>query len=81
MSGALVQGAGHSWSSIARPVEYQMSLDNMKRVLAVDTAQSRITVQAGIRLFELIEVCGSVSGVGVSPPRIPSLGATLTLAL
>ncbi len=40
-----VVGAGHSWSAIAAPVEYLMTLDGMKASVAVDTVAHTVTVQ------------------------------------
>lgn len=49
-----VVGAGHSWSDIACTDGYLLRLDAMQRVIRVDHARGRITVQAGIRLHQLI---------------------------
>lgn len=49
-----VVGAGHSWSDIACTDGDLLQLDGMQRVLRVDRERGEITVQAGIRLHQLI---------------------------
>jgi L-gulono-1,4-lactone dehydrogenase len=49
-----VMGTRHSWSTGIVTDDTLISLDAMNRVLAVDTARLRVTVQAGIKLKELI---------------------------
>lgn len=49
-----VMGSGHSWSPAIVTDQTLVSLDRMKRVLRVDEAGLRVTVQAGIKLKELI---------------------------
>lgn len=49
-----VVGAGHSWSDIACTDGDLLQLDRMQRVLHVDRDRHEITVQAGIRLHQLI---------------------------
>ncbi len=46
-------GAGHSWSPIAMTDGVLVSLDHLDRVLALDRARGRVTVEAGIRLRAL----------------------------
>ncbi len=46
-------GAGHSWSDAAVTAGTQVSLDGLRRVLAVDLATGCVRVEAGIRLHEL----------------------------
>jgi L-gulonolactone oxidase len=50
-----VVGAGHSFTDIACTDGVQVSLDDYNRVLHVDKANNRVTVQAGIRLKDLNE--------------------------
>jgi L-gulonolactone oxidase len=50
-----VVGAGHSFNDIACTNGLQLRLDRLNRVLAVDVEAGVVTVQAGIRLWELIE--------------------------
>jgi FAD/FMN-containing dehydrogenase len=47
-------GAVHSWSDIACTDGYQINLDRMRKVISVDHRRKRVTVQAGIRLRELL---------------------------
>lgn len=49
-----VVGAGHSWSDVACTQGHHVSLDRMQGVLDVDPQRQRVTVQAGIRLHQLI---------------------------
>lgn len=49
-----VMGAGHSWSPGIVTEQTLVSLDGMNRVLDVDRDRLRVTVQAGIRLRDLI---------------------------
>lgn len=51
-----VIGAGHSWSDIACTDGFLLQLDRMQRVLRVDAKRHEITVQAGMRLHQLIAV-------------------------
>jgi FAD-linked oxidoreductase len=48
-------GGGHSWSDCACTPGHHLSLDGMRRILNVDRAGCRVTVEAGLRLFELNE--------------------------
>ena len=50
-----VVGAGHSFTDIACTDGVQVSLDDYNKVLDVDRAAGRVTVQAGIRLRDLNE--------------------------
>jgi L-gulonolactone oxidase len=50
-----VVGAGHSFTDIACTDGVQVSLDDYNRVLDVDRANGKVTVQAGIRLGPLNE--------------------------
>lgn len=49
-----VMGSAHSWSRAIVTDQTLVSLDRMNRVLQVDEAGLRVTVQAGIKLKELI---------------------------
>jgi len=49
-----VVGAGHSWSDVAVCEDNLVNLDRMNRVLSIDTDRRRVTVQAGIRLEDLV---------------------------
>ncbi|BDI23584.1 D-arabinono-1,4-lactone oxidase [Herbiconiux sp. L3-i23] len=46
-------GAGHSFSAIAVPVDVQVDLENLRGLLAVDTATGTATFAAGTRLREI----------------------------
>lgn len=50
-----VVGAGHSWTDVAACDDTLLNLDHLNRVVDVDFENWRITVQAGIRLYQLIE--------------------------
>jgi FAD-linked oxidoreductase len=50
-----VVGGGHSWNDIACTPETLVTLDRMDRVLSVDRAARRITVEGGLRLKDLKE--------------------------
>ena len=65
-----VIGAGHSWSDIACSDGYLLQLDGMQRVLRVDHARKQITVQAGIRLHQLID---AMARYGMTLPVIGSV--------
>jgi len=60
-----VVGAGHSFSDIAFTDGLLMTLDRMRVVLQIDAAAQRLTVQAGIRLYELVEALAR-EGLGLS---------------
>ncbi len=49
-----VMGAGHSWSTGIVTNDTLVSLDRLRRVLDVDRRALRVTVEAGIRLKDLI---------------------------
>ncbi len=49
-----VMGAGHSWSEAIVTDDTLLSLDDLDRVLSVDRDALQVTVQAGIRLKDLI---------------------------
>lgn len=48
-----VVGAGHSWTPIACTDGHLIRLDRLDRVIAVDPEAGRVTVEAGIRLWDL----------------------------
>ena len=49
-----IVGAGHSWSDAAACQDTMVNLDRLDRVVEVDAQASQVTVQAGIRIRELI---------------------------
>jgi FAD/FMN-containing dehydrogenase len=58
-------GAGHSWSPFVLTNDVLVNLDNMQSVISVDQATKRATVQAGIRLKNLIPALRRV-GLGMA---------------
>lgn len=46
-------GSGHSWSAVCSTDEYLLSLDKYAQVINLDFSQNTITVQAGIKIFEI----------------------------
>ncbi len=54
-----VIGGGHSWSDAAVTHGHLLSLDLMNRVLEVNRARARVTVEAGIRLYQLNDALAS----------------------
>jgi xylitol oxidase len=50
-----VLGTRHSFNSIADCAESLLSLQNLNRVVALDTVKNKVTVEAGIRYGELCE--------------------------
>src|SRR5438309_2255180 len=52
-------GAGHSWSSLVPTEDSIVNLDSLNRVVSVDAARQRVTMQAGIRLKDLFEQLAS----------------------
>lgn len=50
-----VLGTRHSFNSIADCTEGLLSLQNLNRVVALDTVRNKVTVEAGIRYGELCE--------------------------
>ena len=58
-----VVGAGHSFTDIAATDGVLISLDNHNRVLDVDRQSKRVTVEAGIRLFDL---CPALATLGLA---------------
>jgi sugar-1,4-lactone oxidase-like protein len=48
-----VIGGGHSWSAAAMTDDWLISLDGLNRVIAVDSTEGTVTVEAGIRLTDL----------------------------
>jgi FAD-linked oxidoreductase len=49
-------GAGHSWSDIVCTEGVLISLDKFNRVVRVDKAANTVTVEAGVRLKDMIRV-------------------------
>jgi L-gulonolactone oxidase len=49
-----VVGAGHSWNDIACTDDHLVNLDRLERLISVDKSRSRVRVEAGIRLKNLI---------------------------
>ena len=50
-----VVGAGHSWTDVAACDDTMLNLDHLAEVVEVDFANWQCTVQAGIRLYQLID--------------------------
>jgi FAD-linked oxidoreductase len=50
-----VVGAGHSWNDIMLTNDHLISLDKYNKVLHVDRETRQVTVQAGIRLWQLAD--------------------------
>ncbi len=46
-------GTGHSWSDVVLTNDWLVSLDNLSRVLELDSERKLVTVEAGIRLKDL----------------------------
>lgn len=78
-----VVGGGHSFTGIAAPVDggVQVTLDRHNRVLSADRATGLVTVEAGIRLFDLNE---RLAEAGLAMPNLGDIdqqsiaGATQT---
>jgi FAD-linked oxidoreductase len=49
-------GAGHSWSPVVLTSDTLVNLDKLKRLIAVDQARLRATIQAGARIKEVIKI-------------------------
>ena len=49
-------GAGHSWSPLVLTDDTLVNLDKLKHLVSIDKGQMRATVQAGIRIKELVKV-------------------------
>jgi sugar-1,4-lactone oxidase-like protein len=50
-----IVGSGHSWSAICLSNEYLLNLDNYQKVIHLDASKKQITVQAGIKIWQLNE--------------------------
>jgi FAD/FMN-containing dehydrogenase len=48
-------GTGHSWSALVPSHEALISLDKYNKVIALDKEKKQLTVQAGIKLWQLNE--------------------------
>ena len=76
-----VVGAGHSFTSIAVAEHTLLSLDRFNQIIEIDSATGQVTVQAGIRLFDLIP---QLAAVGLALPNLGDIayqsvaGATST---
>src|SRR5262245_59615059 len=49
-----IAGAGHSWAPLALTRDVLVNLDNLNKSLIADVLKKRYTVQAGVRLKDLI---------------------------
>ncbi len=67
-----VVGAGHSWSPAALTDGVMLQLDRMDHLLDLDLERARVTVQAGIRLHDLIE---RLDRVGLALQSVGSIKA------
>ena len=65
-----VTGATHSWSDGPATSGISLSLDGLSRVLAIDRAAGTVTVQAGIRLFQLNQ---RLASEGLALPVVGSI--------
>jgi FAD-linked oxidoreductase len=65
-----VIGGGHSLSTIACTQGSMISLDRLNGVVDIDTAGRTITVEAGLRLYELNEI---LARVGLALPTLGSI--------
>jgi L-gulonolactone oxidase len=63
-----VIGSAHSWSPVCLSNDYLLNLDRMQRVIHLDRENKKITVQAGIKLWQLNEYlyrqCFSLKNLG-----------------
>ena len=48
-----IVGSGHSWSAICLSNEYLLNLDLFQKIISLDKTKKQITVQAGIKIFQL----------------------------
>jgi len=55
------QGAGHSWSHLNVTDQTLLQLDKLKKPLIADVLKHRYTIQAGVRLKDLIEILALVN--------------------
>ncbi|KAL2315344.1 D-arabinono-1,4-lactone oxidase [Schizosaccharomyces pombe] len=68
-----VVGAGHSPSDIVCTSGYLLSLDKMNKVVSFDPDSLSITVQAGIRFYQVQEI---LQNLGYSLPIVGSISET-----
>lgn len=66
-----VVGAGHSFTDIACTDGRMISLDRYNRVLEADPVSGRVTVQAGIRLYDLNE---RLASAGLAMENLGDIG-------
>jgi len=50
-----VFGAGHSWSRVVPDAQCLINLDNLSRIVNIDREALQVTVQAGIRIRDLVK--------------------------
>eukprot|EP01138_Halocafeteria_seosinensis_P010437 gb/GECG01010655.1/.p1 GENE.gb/GECG01010655.1/~~gb/GECG01010655.1/.p1 ORF type:complete len:515 (+),score=14.16 gb/GECG01010655.1/:1-1545(+) len=67
-----VVGAGHSWNDIAKPHDIHVNLDNLNKIVEVDAANRRVTVEAGIRLCDLYSALDRLDPP-LAFPNVPSV--------
>jgi FAD/FMN-containing dehydrogenase len=63
--GVRVEGAGHSWSHLIVTDKTLVQLDRLKKPLIADILNRRYTVQAGVRLKELIRNLATADGMAL----------------
>eukprot|EP01135_Chromosphaera_perkinsii_P004150 Nk52_evm57s270 gene=Nk52_evmTU57s270 len=78
--GVKVVGSGHSWNNIANPLEggLALNLDDLNSLVSVDAPRQLVTVQAGMRLFELNNL---LEKHNFSLPNHPSIDEQTVAAL
>jgi len=57
-------GAGHSWSPVVLTSDTLINLDHLKRLVSIDQAQMRATIQAGARIKHVIKLLRN-TGLGM----------------
>jgi FAD-linked oxidoreductase len=67
-----VMGAGHSWSPLCETDGLLLNLDRLDRLLSVDRERLQVTVQAGMRLEQLI---AALAPHGLAPSNLGSIAA------
>jgi D-arabinono-1,4-lactone oxidase len=66
----VVTGSGHSPSTLTCTSSWLMNLDHFNRVLHIDEKNCRITIEAGMRLFQLSE---HLYNYGLAMPNLGSI--------